>query len=298
MISVLLFASLSISRFQGEPRPSDEAPSVRVMSFNMRYGTAQDGEDSWPKRRDFLVDTIRYVDPDLLGTQETLADQRDFLAAKLTDHEAWGVGRDDGAREGEMAALFYRKSRFEMVEGGNFWLSPTPETVGSKGWDAALPRIASWVVLKDRRSPDSGEILFLNTHFDHRGRTARREAASLIRSKLGELGRGRRLVVTGDFNAGESDPPHAALFSDLDGRRSPVVDVYRVAHPDRSPDEGTFNGFKPNSVRGARIDWIGASRDWEVVDAAIDRTVREGRTPSDHFAVTATLRPRVEPSRP
>jgi glycerophosphoryl diester phosphodiesterase/endonuclease/exonuclease/phosphatase family metal-dependent hydrolase len=271
------------------PAAADDPPApVRVMSYNIRYGTAKDGENHWDKRKDFLAETVAAFNPDLLGTQETLAFQRDYLAGKLTGYAAFGVGRDDGKDGGEMAALFYRTARFEKLAGGHFWLSETPDTVGSKGWDAALPRIASWVRLKDR-SASGTPILFLNAHFDHVGKKARQEAAKLIRAKAAELGAGCRVVVTGDFNAGEGSGPYTALFGPADERPSPFVDTFRVVQPTRGKEEGTFSGFKATATSGERIDWIAASRDWEVKQAAIDRTAKDGRTPSDHFAVTAIL---------
>jgi endonuclease/exonuclease/phosphatase family metal-dependent hydrolase len=148
---------------------ADAPAPVRVMSFNVRYGTARDGDNHWDKRKDFLAGRVTAFDPDLLGTQETLAFQRDFLAARLKGHTSYGVGRDDGKEDGEQAALFYRTARFEKVGGGHFWLSETPNKVGSKGWDAALPRLATWVKLKDRTAADAPPVLFLNTHFDHKG---------------------------------------------------------------------------------------------------------------------------------
>jgi endonuclease/exonuclease/phosphatase family metal-dependent hydrolase len=265
------------------------AEPVRVMSFNIRYGTAKDGENHWDKRKDFLAGTVTAFAPDLLGTQETLAVQRDFLAAKLAGFEAFGVGRDDGKDRGEMAALFFRTARFEKVGGGHFWLSETPDAIGSKGWDAALPRIATWVKLKDRASPDAPPVFFLNTHFDHRGQKARAESAKLIRTKLGELGAGCRVVVTGDFNASEGSGPYTSLFADADGKPSPVVDTLRVVRPVRAKDEGTFSSFKATETGGDRIDWIACSRDWDVRRAGIDRTAKDGRTPSDHFPVFAVL---------
>jgi len=261
--------------------------SLRVMTFNIRYGTAKDGENHWDKRREFLVETIRKFAPDLLGTQETLAFQRDYLLAELKGYEAFGVGRDDGKLKGEMAALFFRKDRFERTDGGHFWLSETPEIVGSKGWDAALPRIATWVKLKDRKR-DGRPIVFLNTHFDHLGKQARTRSAVLIRDRLESLGRDSSVVVTGDFNAGEGSEPYLALFEN--NRKAPsLVDAFRVANPMRANDEGTFNGFDTAARSGERIDWIGCSRDWKVKAAAIDRTIKDGKAPSDHFAVTAVL---------
>ena len=261
---------------------------VRVMSFNVRYGTAKDGANHWDKRKAFLADTIRAFDPDLLGTQETLAFQRDFITANVPGLAAWGAGRDDGAEQGEMTVLFYRTNRFAMLEGGHFWLSEKPDVPGSVSWDSSLTRMASWVKLRDLREPDGPPVLFMNTHFDHKGAEARLQAAMLIRTQLVVRGAGCRLVLTGDFNTGEGSEPYRALFE----AGGPVVDAFRVAHPERSENEGSFNGFDPAATKDARIDWIGVSTNWSVRAVQIDRTTRDGRTPSDHFPVEALLAPR------
>jgi endonuclease/exonuclease/phosphatase family metal-dependent hydrolase len=262
------------------------------MSFNIRFGTASDGDNHWEKRKQFLVETIKAFDPDLLGTQETLGFQRDYLAANLPGYDALGAGREDGREKGEMAALFFKRARFEKIDGGHFWLSQTPDQPGSKSWDSALPRMVTWVKLRDRGQTNAKPILFFNTHFDHRGVEARLESARLLRRRVAELGSECRVIVTGDFNTGEGSEPYKRLFGREDGERSPLRDTYRIAFPVRAASEGTFSGFKADRTDGPRIDWIAASRDWKVRKAAIDRTAREGRTPSDHFPVTAVLRPR------
>lgn len=264
---------------------------VRVMSYNIRYGTANDGENHWNKRKDFLLETIVAFNPDLLGTQETLGFQRDFLAEKLLGYEVLGVGRDDGKEAGEMTALYFKRSRFEKLDGGHFWLSETPGVPGSKSWDTSLTRMVSWVKLRDKLQPKAKPLMFFNTHFDHRGNQARVESAKLIRRKVEEAAKTCRVIVTGDFNAGEDAPPYQAFFGFADGKASPLRDVYRTTHPKREPNEGTFSSFKAGETAGPRIDWIGVSAEWEILKAEIDRTAREGRTPSDHFAMLAVVRP-------
>jgi len=262
----------------------------RVMTFNIRYGTASDGENHWDKRKEFLIETIKAFRPELLGTQETLGFQRDYLAEKLPEYDAIGVGRDDGKEQGEMMALYYRKDLFIKVDEGHFWLSERPQEPGSKSWDSSLPRMATWVKLRNRYSESLSPILFLNTHFDHRGPQARLESAKLIRQQLEKLGKGCAIIVTGDFNSGEGSPPYKALFDETNGQQSPVIDCYRKMHPEREKNEGTATGFKATQTGGSRIDWIACSRDWEIMDAKIDRTERDGRTPSDHFPVEVVLR--------
>ncbi|MCS7237233.1 MAG: endonuclease/exonuclease/phosphatase family protein [Thermoguttaceae bacterium] len=263
---------------------------VRVMSYNIRYGTALDGQNHWQRRKEFLVETIRQFNPDLLGTQETLVFQRDYLAEKLPEYAVIGVGRDDGKDRGEMMAIYWRKERFQLLDSGHFWLSQTPEVPGSKSWDAAFPRMVTWAKLQDLKDPEKPPILWMNTHFDHRGERAREESARILRQKIEEMGQGCSLVVTGDFNAAEGSPPYRILFSNVNGKDSLLVDTYRVVNPERGPNEGTFSGFSADRTSGPRIDWIGCSKDWIVVAAGIDRTARDGRTPSDHFAVFAVLR--------
>lgn len=295
LLSLLLLGLTSIVGFTA--RAAESAPLIRAMSFNIRYGTANDGINRWDVRKDFLMETIEDFDPELLGTQETLASQRDYLSERMPDFDCVAAGRDDGVEKGEMAALFYRKDRFERLDAGHFWLSETPDKVGSKGWDAALPRIATWVKLKDLRMPELEPILFLNTHFDHQGERARAESARLIRVKLAQIGQGCRCIITGDFNADPAQPPYRELFeleSKGTGDKGPLlVDTLRAYTPTPQPEEGTFSGFDARKTGGSRIDWIACSREFEVRLAGIDRTSLEGRTPSDHFPVTAVLRPRV-----
>lgn len=283
------FAMLLVVRaVHGEDRPN--ADDVRVMSFNIRYGTAKDGENHWDRRKEFLIATIKAFDPDLLGTQETLGFQRDYLADKLAAYHVLGVGRNDGRDDGEMMALYFKKARFEKSVEGHFWLSTTPQTVGSKSWDSSLPRMVTWVKLRDLRRPTAPALAFLNTHFDHQGTIARLESSRLLRAQIATIGKDCSIVLTGDFNTDEGSAPYRALFDTVDQQSSLIVDAYRAKHPTRATMEGTFSNFRADATKGARIDWIGASRDWQVIEAAIDRTARDGRTPSDHFPVTALLR--------
>jgi endonuclease/exonuclease/phosphatase family metal-dependent hydrolase len=189
-----------------------------------------------------------------------------------------------------MMAVYWRKDRFEKTDGGHFWLSEAPDTPGVKGWDAAHPRMVTWVKLKDRKAPGGKPILFLNTHLDNRGQQARIEGAKMLRDRLATLGAGCSVIVTGDFNSAEGSEPYRILFGKRDGRESPLTDTYRVAHPERGTEEGTTSGFRAKSTGGNRIDWIGCSKDWTVRKARIDRTSKDGRVPSDHFPVTADLR--------
>lgn len=269
-------------------------PTLRVMTFNIRYATAPDGDNGWDHRKDLLLGVIRRFDPDLLGTQETLASQADFLAERLSDYTLVGVGRDDGRRRGEFSALLFKKARFQVIDSGTFWLSKTPDRPGSKSWDSSLPRIATWVKLHDSAAGGRA-ICYLNTHWDHRGNQARVESARLIRRWIAEHAENNPTIVTGDFNVSEDHEGYRTLVSDQgDGPR--LRDAYRQVHSAHDPEEATFHGFS-GKRHGKRIDFILASPDYVATEATIDTTSPDGRYPSDHFPVTAVLRSGENPPK-
>ncbi|NNJ24126.1 endonuclease/exonuclease/phosphatase family protein [Alienimonas chondri] len=277
------------------PAIGSAAEPVRVMSFNIRYGSANDGENAWPLRREFVAETIRAFAPDLLGTQETLAFQRDELSARLPGYAVFAAGRDDGREAGEMMAIYYRTDRFEKLDGGHFWLSETPDEAGSKSWDSSLPRMCTWLKLRDKRPDGAGVFWAFNTHFDHRGPKARAESATLIRRKIAAIAGDGPALLTGDFNAAPGSKPYQNLFAATDAAGPALRDSYQIKHPDGEPGEsaGTAGGFRRGDRGERRIDWIAFTPGWTIKEAAIDRTNRDGRTPSDHDPVTAVLE-RVE----
>ncbi len=274
---LLMFASVAVRA---------ETPDVRVMTFNIRYGTANDGDNAWKNRQDLVAETIRNFKPDLLGTQEVLAFQADFLSEQFPEFEMVGVGRDDGKRQGEFSSLYFNKDRFKPVSSGTFWLSETPGVAGSKSWDSSLPRVATWAKLRDGQA-GGREIVFLNTHWDHIGDQARTESGKMIHKWMGEKAANQPTIITGDFNVTETHPGLAALMSSPSDSLK-FRDVYRLVHPEPRDDEATFNGFH-GRTKGKRIDFILASPAFQPVEGAIDRTNRDGRYPSDHFPVTAVL---------
>jgi endonuclease/exonuclease/phosphatase family metal-dependent hydrolase len=288
LLAAAVFASTAVHADEAKEKPAG-GNVTRVMSFNIRYGTAKDGEDRWENRRDALVKVIRSYDPDLFGTQEVLAEQQDFLQEQFPEYGFVGAGRDDGKRKGEASPVAYRKDRYDLQASGMIWLSPTPEKVGSKGWDAALPRVATWVILKDKK--DGGrELFYVNTHWDHVGNQARVEAAKVMRQLIDDKRGERPVIVTGDFNSTEDLPQYRTLTGADGPEKSRLIDAYRHVHPTPAAEEASFNGFK-GTREGKRIDWILHSPDYTATAATIDYTkTPAGRYPSDHYPVTAELK--------
>ena len=276
----------STAMHEEKAAPVIEQTDIRVMSFNLRYGAAKDGDNEWDLRKSLLADTINAFQPDLLGVQETLDFQASFLKERFPEFTYIGRSRDQNPVGGEQCGILFRSDRFHKLVEGYFWLSQTPDRPGSQSWDAAYPRMATWIKLWDRENRRSFYVL--NTHFDHVGEQARAESATLIRKFLDELPPDNDFIVMGDFNTGEKSTPYKTLFIAEDNNAR-LVDTFRVANPTASSAEGTFNGFKGTDT-GDRIDWIGASRNLLTQTATIDKTSRDGRYPSDHFPISAVLR--------
>ena len=262
------------------------AQSVNVMSWNIRYHNPGDGANAWPHRKDWVAEIIAGNKIDIAGFQEVLAGQFEDLKQRLPDMEAYGVGRDDGKAAGEFSPIFFRRDRFELVEKSTFWLSPKPDEPGSKGWDAALPRIASWLKLKDRQS---GSVFFVvNTHFDHKGSQARIESAGLIVRKLREEFSEHPVVLTGDFNTTPGTPPYQTLVHADSKGEAAFLDTFQHSIFEPEGPNSTWNGFREIAA-GQRIDFIFTTSSTKVQNLRILTDQRDGRFPSDHLPVVSEL---------
>ncbi len=273
-------AMLIIGTMLGASRA--KADDLKVMSFNIRYGTANDGKDAWPLRKELVLKTIQDYAPDLLGTQETLPMQAEYLREKMPDYEYLGWSRDS-SDNGEQCGILFRRERFEVIQSGQFWLSETPDEKYSKSWDSSLPRVVTWCHLKDRKNGNR-ELVFANTHFDHRGETARQESAKLIRRRIAEHVAALPIILTGDFNCGDE----SVAFKELTGDKF-LTDTYRSLHSEKSATDGTFHGFS-GKAGDARIDWIMTTKHFGAKAAAIMHDHDGVRYPSDHFPVSAELK--------
>jgi endonuclease/exonuclease/phosphatase family metal-dependent hydrolase len=276
---------------QAPPSPAAAAAPLTVMTFNIRYGTANDGENHWTRRRELLFEVLRTADADLIGLQEALRFQIDEILAVVPGYGVVGVGRDDGRAAGEMSAILFRTSRFHVAESGTFWFSDTPGTPGSKTWGNRITRISSWARFIDR---DGRGFYHFNLHLDHESQPSREKSTALLLERIAaRRAAGEPVVVTGDFNVGESNPALATLAGAPDRPATaappPFVDTFRVLHRE-DREVGTFTAFEAGRTTGDKIDYVLVQPGTDVLSAGIVRTSRDGRYPSDHFPVVARIR--------
>ena len=249
------------------------AQSLRVMTFNVRLPVDSDGANRWEARRALMTKVVAREHPDLIGTQELYRHQGDELVARLPQYAWLGQGRRGGNADEHMG-VFYRKDRLRVLASGDFWLSDTPETIGSISWGNLYPRMVTWA--RFQRIADGATFVLYNTHLPYRGEDepARTRGAALILERLRQLPADEPVILVGDFNTVPDSPTHTLLTAML-------TDAWLAAPRHHGPP-ATFHNFTCKA--DLRIDWI-LFRGLQAKSAWTVTTHRRGRYPSDHFPV-------------
>ena len=268
------------------------AQELYVGSYNIRYKNDDDAANGngWQQRCPVVCDQLNFEHPDVFGAQEVLEPQLQDMLQRLDGYDYIGVGRDDGKKKGEYAAIFYDKQKLRLVDSGNFWLSETPDKP-SLGWDAACIRVCTWG--KFENSTTGLQFLFLNLHTDHVGVVARREAARLVVERIRQMaGDDMPVVLTGDFNVDQHDETYG-IFT-----QAGLLDCYTATRL-RFAENGTFNGWHQERKTDSRIDHVFVSKHFAVDRYGILTNTYwtdQRRLPSDHYPVFVRLQT-VVPTR-
>ena len=255
---------------------SNTSEKINIMTYNIRLDTENDGINMWDNRKEGIVSLIKEEDVDILGIQEALPDQIDYLSNQLKDYNYIGEGRN-GGNSGEYSAIYFKSEKISLKEEETFWLSETPR-VPSIGWDAAINRIVTLGVFYIKNSKK--ELIVYNTHFDHIGKVAREKSAIMILNHITKNNYlDKSLVVMGDLNANTDEPPIKVLSEKLEDsfKMMPLKDSI-----------GTFNGFDINSKLSDRIDYV-FTKNIKIIDYRhIDKKLPNGLWPSDHLPILVT----------
>ena len=277
-VAILLLVTAGCSR-------ESNKDTVKVMTLNVRYDNPRDSVNAWPYRASQVCNFIKAEKPDLLGMQEVLWHQYLVLDSLLTDYTSVGVGRSDGAREGEMNPVFFRKDKFDMVRTITFWLSDTPGVPGTLGWGASLPRIVTWMELVDKDS--HGHFFYFNTHFAHDSDSARIMSSKILLKEVGKIAEGFPFIITGDFNMLPGSTGYAILTGPAESIPA-LKDSYLISEKKPYGPAYTFNGFSDKPGTG-RIDYIFVKNGMRVVDHRTFIKKEHGIYISDHWPVESTI---------
>lgn len=276
MKRLMLLAAVVLLPYCLSAQKNDSDDGLKVMSYNIRLGEANDGTNSWALRYSATAEMILDQAPDVFGLQEAMPYQVLFIDENFKNYDNVGVGREDGKKKGEHMSIFWNKKTVSMLKWGTFWLSETPDKP-SKGWDAECFRTATWALMKDKKS--GRKFYFVNTHLDHVGKEARRNGLKLIVDKIAQINSdGYPVVLAGDFNMKPEDP----ALSDLD---SVMSCTRKIAA--KTDNHDTFNGWgRGNGI----IDYIycsgfGSCSEYQTVT----KRYEDRKFISDHYPVFAIL---------
>lgn len=250
---------------------------MNLMSFNIRMNTPSDGENAWPNRKQWVGDVVKFNQVEILGCQEVLVEQLHDLQKELPHMDYVGVGRADGKEGGEFSPIFYNKKEFKVLDSGTFWLSTTPD-VPSTGWDAALPRVCTWIKIKHKQSKRT--MIVMNTHYDHIGKEAVIESSKLIAKKAQELSDDGKVAVVlmGDLNS----TPNSTALVELNHL---FQDTRTLSLTNPMGPVGTWQAFDYNAALDTQIDFIMTYGYFKVLRYAHISEARDHKFPSDHLPV-------------
>ncbi len=254
--------------------------SHSIMSYNIRYDNAWDVENSWKIRKNKVRQLLIQYAPSIIGIQEGLLSQVQYLDSCLTDYNYVGVGREDGKEQGEFCAIYFDTTRYSVLNHSTFWLSETPDII-SIGWDAALERICTYGLFKDRKT--SEEFWVFNTHFDHMGTSAREQSSGMILKMIKKINRqSLPLILMGDFNSIPDSPPINKIKTDLS-------DALQISLEELQGPRGTFNGFNVDMPIEKRIDYIFTENFKVLSYIHINDRLNNNRHISDHLPVMVKI---------
>lgn len=256
------------------------AQKTTVMTYNIRLDVASDGENAWPNRKDFVLEQIKFYNPDIFGIQEGTPNQTKYLNDSLTQYKYIGIGRD-GGDNGEYSAIFYNAEKFTVENAETFWLSETPTKI-SKGWDAAINRICTFGLFTNITTNE--KLWVFNTHLDHVGNEARKNGLALILKKIKAVNtKNYPVVLTGDFNLEPNNPI-------IDEVKLALSDAKEITQDVVFGPEGTFNGFQFSQPVTRRIDYVFVtSKNINVIKYAVLSDSKDLKYPSDHLPVYVEL---------
>lgn len=275
-ISVLFSALLMLVSFSVSAGDDNNVEGLKVMSYNIRYGDADDGTNSWRFRYPATLEMIEDQKPDVFGVQEALQYQITFIEENCRDYKCVGVGRDNGKKKGEFMSIFWNKKTVSMLKWGTYWLSETPKKP-SMGWDAACYRTATWALMKDKKT--GKKFYFVNTHLDHVGKEAQKNGLKLIVDKIAEINPDNYpMILTGDFNV----TPDDSVLDELDTR---MTSARKVA--EKTDNKGTYTNWGKTSKVIDYIYYSGFGRCPEF--QTVTKKYAGRRFVSDHDPITAVF---------
>jgi len=259
--------------------------TISAVSYNIRLATDSDGINAWKNRKEKFCAQLQDMQADVFGLQEVLQEQLIYIEDYFTDYGRVGVARDDGKQQGEYSPVFYNKNMFLLKKSGTFWLSQTPEIVGSRGWDAACNRVVSYAGLENIKT---GKMFYVYcTHFDHMGEIARQNSVLLLLHAVDSISCSLPSIILGDFNATPNSEPYKLITNVSNPLH--FIDARLISGKVHGVSY-SYTGFEVNGIEPELIDYIFLKNVKKVKSFFISNKNDGKNFPSDHLPVKAILK--------
>lgn len=250
---------------------------LSVISSNIRYDEPRDDVHSWENRRDFLASRLLDYSPDLLATQEGKLPQIRDIDDRLT-----GLQCVDSHREWVESlmypCLFYDPDKLTLAESGDFWLSESPSTAGSRSFGSSFPRLCTWAQFEEG-------ILAINVHLDNSNSETRLCQIRVLMEQLeAQRKSGNAIVLMGDFNESPECPVRELINKEWPDLKDPWLELGQA-------EESSHHHFYEKIDYGSRVDWILTSESLVAEEILLDKSQSDsGIYPSDHYILKARFR--------
>lgn len=271
---------------EGKLFPKDaKGTHLKVASYNLRYNASQDVKtgNGWNKRKIPMAKLIRTQGWEIFGTLEGDFRQMNDLMELLPEYDY--VGNPYGGSSGHLhtASIVYLKSKFKVLDKGEFWYSKTPDKK-SIGWDATDLRICTWAKMK--YEPTGQQFYFFVSHFYWRYHTAKRHSGKVMVQEINKITDQSDLPVisVGDLNSNPSSPQ----IADIKELLKSSYEETRI--PPSGPKNTNLGGGNFKGPPKNRIDYIFVNNKVRVLSySSINYKYNGGRHPADHLPIVCNL---------
>ena len=280
--------AMAAAAVMGTRSPVAAQLQLDVMTFNIRTSNISDGYNAWPNRRELVAETIRRFAPQVVGMQEAISEQIEYLTSELPEYRWLGIDRRLNGGEGisEHTPIFYRPDELAPIESGNFWLTDTPDQPPAPSSRARRRRgggrIVTWA--RFHHLMTGRAIYVFNTHLSLRRGQGQIDSVELILERVGALPTGSAVIVMGDFN---NVAEHSELWQIATGNG--LSDAWLAADERRGPPLTLSDFGPPDDGRIERVDWILVAGPIGVRSVETVLHNAGDRYPSDHYPVVARL---------
>ena len=254
---------------------------MKVVTYNLWcVWTPRTSINAFMHRAGMVYEKIKKEQPDIIGFQEVIAPQLEYLEAMMPDYLFVGQGRNEDF-QGEGLYIAIKKSTLTLCGLDIFWISPEPYVPATRfETQSPYPRICIDILVRHKETGKMFRVY--DVHLDHIESDAKAQGMQVVLDKIAEDKKKlpAETILLGDFN---EQPDGLAITYINQYKDMKLVDV-TAEIPATWHDFGKLNP-------GIKIDYIFTSEGLadKVQKVEVWDDYRNGIYLSDHYPVSAII---------